>query len=114
MPIGVSTVVVIVYPTIFAPLLAQLSSDRVILETEVGGSVAAESLGCILGNLNCRNTVHTKYRKPEYFGCAAITHAEVGNLRVQILGAGKYGGFVLSHVDPLKLLLVLDVKQSYR
>jgi hypothetical protein len=50
MPIGVSTVVVIVYPTIFAPLLAQLSSDRVILETEVVGSVAAENLGCVLGN----------------------------------------------------------------
>ena len=98
------------------PLLAHLSGDRVVLETAVVGSVAAKNLGlgCILGNLNRRNTVHTKYRKLEYVGCAAITHAEVGNLRVHILSAGKYGGFVLSHVDPLKLLLVLDVKQSFR
>ena len=96
------------------PLLANLSGDRVVLETAVVGSVTCENFGCVIGNLNCRNTVHTKYRKLEYFGCAAIAHAEVGSLRVHVLSAGKYGSFVLSHVDPLKLLLVLDVKQSYR
>ena len=99
------------------PILALLTSASVVLETTVICSITAHILVWIWDCLFLRNryTVELKYRKFEHFGRTPVRHAEVGNLRINIIGARIYCSCTLvsDYVDPVECLGVLSIKQSF-
>jgi len=61
-----------------------------------------------------RDRVENEGWNYEQMGFTPIVQGEVGDGRVHILNVWEYGGFVAGNIHPIKLRLVLYVKESYR